>query len=53
MLRKCSKSEAYSFEEFVTERLKPYVKIDVELLARVSEIELYVTEAGDGGVFVL
>jgi antirestriction protein len=45
-------SDAYSFEEYVPEWLKPYVKIDVELLARDSEIELYVAEAGDGGVFV-
>lgn len=43
---------AYEFEEFVPEWLKPYVKIDVELLARDSEIELYVTEAKNGGVFV-
>jgi antirestriction protein len=45
-------SDAYSFEEFVPEWLKPYVKIDVELLARDTEIELYVAESGDSGVFV-
>jgi antirestriction protein len=39
-------SDAYSFEEFVLpEWLKPYVKIDVELLARDTEIELYVVES--------
>ncbi|MGQ0717536.1 MAG: hypothetical protein ACT4NP_09520 [Pseudonocardiales bacterium] len=45
-------SDAYSFEEFVLEWLKPYMKIDVEMLARDSEIELYVAETEDGGVFV-
>lgn len=45
-------SDAYSFGEYVPEWLKPYIKIDVELLARDTEIELYVAEGRDGGVFV-
>lgn len=44
--------DAYSFEEYVPEWLKPYVKIDVELLARDMEIELYVAEGRGGGVLV-
>lgn len=43
---------AYDFEEHVPEWLKPYVKIDVELLARDTEIELYVVESLCGGVLV-
>ncbi len=49
LLEEC---DGYSFEEFVPEWLKPYVKIDVELLARDTEIELYVVESGEGGVVV-
>ena len=45
-------ADAYSFEQFVPEWLKPYVKIDTELMARDFEIELYVVEAADGGVMV-
>lgn len=44
--------DGYSFLEYVPEWLKPYVKVDTEMLARDWEGELYVTEAGDGGVFV-
>ena len=49
LLEEC---DAYSFEEFVPEWLRPYVKIDTELLARDMEIELYVVEAREGGVLV-
>ena len=34
------------------EWLQPYVKVDTELLARDMEIELYVAESRENGVFV-
>ena len=45
-------TEAYSFEEYVPVWLRPYVKIDVELLARDMEIELYVAGGREEGVYV-
>jgi antirestriction protein len=45
-------TDGYSFEEYVPEWLKSYVKVDVEMLGRDMESELYVVEADGGGVFV-
>jgi len=44
--------DAYSFLDAVPEWLRPYVQVDVEMLARDSEIELHVAEAQDGRVYV-
>jgi len=42
----------YEYLEQLPEHLKPYVKIDTEMMARDYESELYVVEGEDGGVFV-
>ncbi|MGH8329552.1 MAG: antirestriction protein ArdA, partial [Pseudomonas sp.] len=43
---------SYEFMDYVPDSLRPYVKVDTELMARDMEIELYVVEAENGGVFV-
>lgn len=43
---------SYEFMDYVPDSLRPYVTVDTELMARDMEIELYVTEAEDGGAHV-
>ena len=42
----------YRYLDELPEHLKPYVKIDTEMMARDYECELYVVEGEGGGVFV-
>lgn len=45
-------ADACSFMRYVPERLQPYVKVDVKMLAQDMGFDLEVVEKGDGGVFV-
>ena len=49
LLEEC---EDYEYLEQLPEHLKPYVKIDTEMMARDYESELYVVEEEGGGLFV-
>jgi antirestriction protein len=44
--------DAYRFMDYLPESLRPYVTVDIEQLASDMEMELYVAELADGGVFV-
>lgn len=45
-------TDSYRYLDEIPESLRMYAKFDTEQMARDMEIELYVTEADDGGVFV-